>query len=98
MNDLQTKVLSLYYLHLFPPLAAVFLLGTSGITLKIVAFYISLSLRDCVVVFIHEKENWQDVAVFFPPSVTPLSTMLWSRAAMYPERCTLFNVSRSGDI
>ena len=32
------KVLSLYYLHLFPPLAAVFFLGTSGITVKIVAF------------------------------------------------------------
>ena len=32
------KVLSLYYPHLFPPLAAVFLLGTSRITLKIVAF------------------------------------------------------------
>ena len=39
MNDLQTKVLSLYYLHLFPLLlAVVFLLGTSGITLKIIAF------------------------------------------------------------
>ena len=38
MNDLQTKVLSLYHMHFFPPLAAVFLLGTSGITLKIVAF------------------------------------------------------------
>ena len=74
MNDLQTKVLSLYHLHLFPPLAAVFLLGTSGITLKIVAF--SLRLRDCVVLFIHEKENRQDLAVFFPPSVKPLSTML----------------------
>ena len=32
------KVPSLYYLHHFPPLAAVFLLGTSWITLKIVAF------------------------------------------------------------
>ena len=32
------KVLSLYYLHLFPPIAAVFLLGISGITLDIVAF------------------------------------------------------------
>ena len=33
------KVLSLYYLHLnIPPIAAVFLLGISGITLKIVAF------------------------------------------------------------
>jgi len=30
-----------------------------------------------------EKENWQDPAVFFPPFVTPLSTMLWSRAVMY---------------
>ena len=41
MNDLQTKVLSLYHLHLFPPLAAVFLLGTSDCDC------------DCVVVFIH---------------------------------------------
>ena len=32
------KVPSLYYLHHFPPLAAVFLLGTSWITFKIVAF------------------------------------------------------------
>ena len=32
------KVLSLYFLHLFPPVAAVFLLGISGITLNIVAF------------------------------------------------------------
>ena len=32
------KVRSLHYLHHFPPLAAVFLLGTSWITLKIVAF------------------------------------------------------------
>ena len=55
MNDLQTKVLSLYHLHLFPLLAAVFLLGTSGITFS--------RLRDCVVVFIHEKENRQDLAV-----------------------------------
>ena len=32
------KLLSLYYLHFFPPIAAVFLLRISGITLKIVAF------------------------------------------------------------
>ena len=32
------KVLSLNYLHLFPPLAAVHLQGISGIALKIVAF------------------------------------------------------------
>ena len=32
------KVPSLYYLRHFPPLAAVFLPGTSGITLKIGAF------------------------------------------------------------
>ena len=43
MNDLHTKVLSLYHLRLFPPLAAVFRLGTSGITLKIVAFYLEAS-------------------------------------------------------
>ena len=74
MNDLQTKVPSLYYLHLFHPLAAVFLLETSGITLKSLRF--SLRLRVCVVVFNHEKENWQDLEVVFPPSVTPLSTLL----------------------
>ena len=49
------KVLSLYYRHLFPPLASVFLLGTSGI--KLLLF--SLRLRVCVVVLIHEKEIWQ---------------------------------------
>ena len=38
------------------------------------AFWIEASCL--VVVFIHEKENWQDLAVFYPPSVTPLSTML----------------------
>ena len=39
-----------------------------------------------MLMFIHEKENWQ---FFSPPSVTPLSTMLCSRAVMYPERVTL---------
>ena len=68
------KVLSLYYLHHFPPLPAFFLLGTSGITLNSLVF--SLRIRVCVVVFIREKENWQDLAVFFPPSVAPLSTRL----------------------
>ena len=45
------KVLSLYYLHLFSPLAVVSLLG----------WLFSLRLRVCVQVvgFIHEKENWQ---------------------------------------
>ena len=56
-----------------------------------------MRLYDCVVVFIHEKENWQPGSVF-PAFCTPLSTMLWSRAAMYPEWDTLFNVSRSGYI
>ena len=43
------KVLSLHYLHLFPPLSAVFLLGTSGITGKIVAFLLEAwFLRCCV--------------------------------------------------
>ena len=46
------KVLSLYYLHIFPPLTAVSLL-------------LAKRLRVCVVVFIHEKENWQSV---FPAS------------------------------
>ena len=43
--------------------------------------------------------QWQDLAVFFPPSITPLLNMLqWSRAVMYPKRGTLLNVSRSGSI
>ena len=50
----------------------------------------------CVVVFVHEKENW--VCWFFPPPVTPLSTMLWSRAVMYPERGALLHISWSGYI
>ena len=86
------KVLSLYYLHRFLPLAAVSLLGWFYKSLLF-----SLRLRVCVqiVVFIHEKKK---MAVFFPISVTLLSTMLWSRAVMYPEQGTLLNVSRSGYI
>ena len=38
--------------------------------------FFSLRFRVCVVVSIYETENWQDLAVFFSPSVTPLSTML----------------------
>ena len=52
------KVFSLYYLHHFPPLAAVSL---PGWLLK--SLLLSLRFRVCVVVFIHEKENWQR----FPP-------------------------------
>ena len=37
--------------------------------------------------------QWQDPAVFYPPSVTYLSNMLWSRVVMYPERGT-FDFSR----
>ena len=48
------KVLSLYYLHHFPPLAAVSVLGK---LLKSLLF--SLRLRVYVAVFIPEKENWQ---------------------------------------
>ena len=55
------KVLSLYQLHLFPPLSCCF---SPGITLKIVAFLVhdaqlSFMLHVRVVEFIHEKENWQ---------------------------------------
>ena len=53
MNDLQSTFL-IYYQHLFPPLAAVF---SSGITLKIVAFYLEASCLCCCV---HSrKRNWQ---------------------------------------
>ena len=62
------KVLSLYYLHRFLPLAAVSLLGWFYKSLLF-----SLRLRVCVqiVVFIHEKKNWQCFCRFlshyFPP-------------------------------
>ena len=36
MNDLQTKVLSLYYLHLFHPLAAVFQITVTCVKERIV--------------------------------------------------------------
>ena len=149
------KVLSLYYLHLYPPVAAFFffyweLLGTSGITFRYISrlslqqqqkkdrrqpkqstrylkqhkfnsqkhwmndlqstflilsasfsstsccfssgnfwdnfkkwLLFSLKLRVCVVaVCPFTEKNWQELAVFFPPSVTLLSIMLWSRAVM----------------
>ena len=72
MNDLQSAFLILS--ESFSSTSCCF---TSGITLKIVAF--SLRLHG-VVVFIRDKEHeigsqWQDLAVFFSPSVTPLSKM-----------------------
>ena len=33
--------------------------------------------------FTKKKKNWQHLAVFSPPSGTPLSTMLWSPAVMH---------------
>ena len=38
-----------------------------------------------------------NLAVFFPPSVMPLSTMLWSRAVMYPERGTVAQMPHDRD-
>ena len=76
------KVLSLHYLHPFPPLAAVSPLGQLW---KLLLF--SLRLDGCVVVPVHSQKR--KLAVFFPPSVTPLSIMLWSRAVMYPNQSTI---------
>ena len=45
--------------------------------------------------FIHEKKT--GLVVFVPPSVTPLSTMLWSRAVMYPERGTIAQMYHDRD-
>ena len=60
------KVLSLYYLHHFPPLTAASVLGK---LLKLLLF--SLRLRVYVAVFIPEKGNWQRVSCLlsrhFPP-------------------------------
>ena len=63
----------------------------SGITLKIVAFYLEASLLCCSV---HSRKG--TLELFFPPSVTPLSTMLWSRAIIYPEEGKFLNVTWSG--
>ena len=81
------KVLSLYYLHLLPPLAAASLLDN----------FKNHCLLAWGFLFVSYSQK-RKLAVFFPPSVMPLSTMLWSRAVMYPERSTLLNVSRSGYI
>ena len=50
------KVLSLHYLYLFPPLAAVSLLGWLP---KLLLFSLRLRVFVQVVVFNHEKETWQ---------------------------------------
>ena len=83
------KVLSLYYLHLLPPLAAASLLDNFKNHCLLVE-------ASCLCCRVHSQKR--KLAVFFPPSVMSLSTMLWSRAVMYPERSTLLNVSRSGYI
>ena len=66
MNDLQLKVFSFHYLHLFPPLAAVLFRDN----FENRSFF-SLRLHVCVVVFIHEKEICQCFSCLlsrhFPP-------------------------------
>ena len=59
MDDLQSTLLILFYLHHFPLPTAVSLLGE---LLKSLLF--SLGFRVCVV-FIHEKENKQRFRAFF---------------------------------
>ena len=44
-----------------------------------------------------KKKNWHDLAVVFLPSVMPLSTMLWFRVVMYPERGTIAQMYREQD-
>ena len=79
------KVLFLYYLHLFPPLAAVSLLGWLWKSLLF-----SLGLCVCVVdCWLLRTFTKRKLATFFPPPVTPLSTMLWSRAVMNPVQGTI---------
>ena len=79
------KAFSLYYLQLFPPLAAVSLLGWLWKSLLS-----SLRLHVCQCCWLltfHSRKR--KLAALFPPSVTPLSTMLWSRAVMNPELGTI---------
>ena len=51
-----------------------------------------------LVLFSWESWCFPRWTVSFPPSVMPLSTMLWSCSVMYPERGTLLNVSQLGYI
>ena len=44
---------------------------------------------------VHPRE-WK-LAVFSPPFVRSLSTMLWSRAVMYPERGTIAQMYHERD-
>ena len=82
MNDIY-KVLSLHYLHL-----CLFLLWDNFKSRCFLA-------RGFVFVLLCSFTK-KKIEVFFMPSVTPLSTMLGSRAVMYPERGTLLHISRSG--
>ena len=79
------KVLSLNYLHLFPPPATVslFLFGDNFEN----RYFFSLRLHVCVVVFIHEKENWQT-------SVFPA----FCHATFHHALITCCNVARAGYI
>ena len=51
-------------------------------------------LRVCPCCCVHSRKR----KLAIPPCVTPLSTMFWSRAVVYPEWGTLLNVSWSGYI
>ena len=74
MNDLQSTFL--IFSASFSSSSCCFSPGNFWDNFKYRCFLISLRFRVCVVVSIYEEENWQDLAVFFSPSVTPLSTML----------------------
>ena len=74
MNNLQSTFLILS--ASFSSNSCCFSSGNFWDNFRYRCFLISLRFRVCVVVAIYENENWQDLAVFFSPSVTPLSTML----------------------
>ena len=84
MNDLQSTFLILS--ACFSSTSGCF---SSGIIFKIVPFQLEALCLCCAHSRKKTKQNktkQKKKTVFFPSSVTPLSTMLWSRAVMYPER------------
>ena len=74
MNNLQSTFLILS--ASFSSNSCCFSSGNFWDNFRYRCFLISLRFRVCVVVSIYEKENWQELGVFFSPSVTPLSPML----------------------
>ena len=82
LNEWLTK----YFPHITCIFSSTSCCFSSGITFKIVAF--SLRLHVCVVVFIHEKENWQYFSRLLSHHFPPF---------LYPERGTVAQMYHDRD-